>query len=345
MKVINERKILDLSDNEKVNEEMAKKGLYEKSCDFPLASLQFELTSRCNAFCNHCYNNSSPDNCNDAMSADNWINFSKYIVSQGGVFECILSGGEPFLLGEKLFEIMDILHGDGTIMMLITNGYFINSENIKVLKKYKYHWFQISIDGASADYHNQFRNEKGCWEKAIAGARLVSENGIPLKIAHCVTPYNLKDVKKMCDLAYELGAKEIIAGELSLSGRVNAHRDLLLSESQRIELRETVSEVAEYYSGKMRVKSSNSVKKGLVKHMNSPMYGAVIRPNGDVRIDGMAPFVIGNILVDDFADVWKQRIKKCWNDSRVVEYINSFSEDDRNYKYINYVDGDIYLYE
>lgn len=39
--------------------------------------------------------------------------FSKYIVKNGGVFECLLSGGEPLLLGDKLFEIMNILHNDG----------------------------------------------------------------------------------------------------------------------------------------------------------------------------------------------------------------------------------------
>ena len=118
---------------------------------FPIDSLHFELTSHCNMRCMHCYNNSGINNLiKDSMTPQKWINFAKYIVDKGGVYETILSGGEPFLLGDTVIEIMDILNefGEKRWFSLLTNGYFLTDERILRLRKYRYHWLQISIDGS-----------------------------------------------------------------------------------------------------------------------------------------------------------------------------------------------------
>ena len=44
-------------------------GLYPSKFDMPL-TLQFELTSRCNVYCKHCYNDSGNNNSEDAMSPE-----------------------------------------------------------------------------------------------------------------------------------------------------------------------------------------------------------------------------------------------------------------------------------
>lgn len=336
-----------LSQNSKNNGEInntQKENVLSESDIFPIVSLQFELTSHCNVVCKHCYNNSGVHNdVLDAMTPEKWIAFAKYLAERGGVYETILSGGEPLLLGENLFEIMDILHGDNRCFMLLTNGYFLTEEKARRLRKYHYHWLQVSIDGISAEYHDSFRQKKGSWENAVKGAKAVSDNGIPLKIAHCVTPYNIHNIDEMCNFACSLGASEIIAGKLCLSGRMAQNQDLLLSEEQERYLFQKVEENAFKYKGRMRVKSSNSVRLGLERHKKKPASGAVIRPNGDIRIDSMAPFVIGNILTDDFAEVWKRKIDTSWNNPKVKEYISSFDEDDKNSLFINYFEEDIYI--
>lgn len=37
----------------------------------------------------------------------------------------ILSGGEPLHLGNDSFDMMDILHDDGTSFVIITNGFLL----------------------------------------------------------------------------------------------------------------------------------------------------------------------------------------------------------------------------
>ena len=341
-KYINKIKKLNCKDEKLIAQILKKEGLYSKKEVFPLACLQFELTAHCNAMCRHCYNNSGITNdIPDKLSPEKWIKFAKYLVDQGGIFECILSGGEPLLLKDKLFELMDILYDDGTIFMLITNGYLLTDEIACKLKKYQYHWLQISIDGDTAEYHDAFRQQEGSWKRAVKGAEYVSKYDIPLKIAHCVTPYNIDKIDEMCKLAFALGAKAITIGELCLSGRVKQNQNLLLSESLRKKMFYSIEENKAKYEGKMIVKSSNSVKEGLIQHKKHPAYGAVIRPNGDIRIDGMAPFVIGNVLEDDFKDIWTKKIKLSWENDLVQNYIDNFEMDDRNYKYVNYVGKDI----
>ena len=57
----------------------------------------------------------------------------------------------------------------------------------------------------------------------------------------------------------------------------------------------------------------------------------------------MAPFVVGNVLKDDFADIWKNKIEFAWNDERVVQFISDFDQYDINHENINYVMNDILL--
>ena len=52
-----------------------------------------------------------------------------------GIFQCVLSGGEPTLLGDSLFEIMDILNEYNVKFIGNTNGMIINEQNIEKFKK------------------------------------------------------------------------------------------------------------------------------------------------------------------------------------------------------------------
>lgn len=325
-------------------EALQKQGLYPMYYDFPL-TLQFELTTHCNVFCKHCYNNSGIANDTpDRMTSDQWKKFAQYLVSKGGVFQCVISGGEPLLLGDDLFDIMDILHDDGTSFLVISNAFLLTQEKVRRFAKYRYKWFQISIDGANATWHDSFRQRQGSWNRAIDGAYMVSKEGIPLTIAHSVTPGNLAQVEQMCKLAYELGAGSIILGEVNPSGRSANSMELVLNHDQKNYLYEKISELSNAYFGKMIIQRSSSTRNSLFRYMNTPNSGAIIRPNGDIRLDCMAPFTLGNVLEDDFETIWKSKAATCWHDPRVIQYAEAYDKElDINAIYKNYCDADIRL--
>ena len=68
----------------------------------------------------------------------------------------------------------------------------------------------------------------------------------------------------------------------------------------------------EIISLRFRVVESNSV--------------ILIRPNGDVKFDCLAPFVIGNVREKNLADIWRDIGCNAWNHSRVREYVASLKK-------------------
>lgn len=343
-------KINFLRDKKEADEEakhiqlLQDKHLYPKHFDMPLI-LQFELTTHCNVYCKHCYNNSGSHNeLKDAMTPELWKDFAKYLVKRGGIFQCVISGGEPLLLGENLFEIMDILHDDGTMFLVISNGFLMTQDKVKRFAKYRYKWFQISIDGATAKWHDSFRQRENSWDKATNAVFMLANEGIPVTIAHSVTPGNLEDIDEMCKLAYSLGASSIIIGEVTPSGRSANNLDLVLNREQKNFLQQKILENINLYAGKMVVQRSSSVKIQLQRYLNTPNTGVIIRPNGDIRLDCMAPFIIGNILKDDFYTIWNQKADNSWNHIEVQNYIKSYDDfNDISNSLKNYYDKDILL--
>lgn len=321
------------------------KNLYPEKFAMPL-TLQFELTTHCNVHCRHCYNMSGDNNKNiDPMTPERWKNFARYLVERGGIFQCVISGGEPLLLGDDLFNIMDILHNDGTSFLVISNGLLMTPEKAKRFKKYRYKWFQISIDGVTASRHDEFRQRDGSYDKAVNAVFTLSSLGIPVMIAHSVTPENLHEVDDMCKLAYALGASGIILGEIMPSGRAFYDSErLILNREQKNILAEKIAENMQIYSGKMLVQRSSTAKIQLTRNVNEPNTGAIIRPNGDIRLDCTAPFVIGNILEDDFCEIWNKKAHGAWQNSEVIKYIESYEDfEDVNHERKNYFDADIRL--
>lgn len=204
---------------------------YPVKFSFPVL-LQFELTSKCNLKCLHCYNRSGDKDKLTKMTPDDRKNFCRYLVKHGGIFYCIISGGEPLLLGKDLFEIMDILHEDNTIFTLISNGYLMSKDIVKRLTKYNLTRIQISVDGPNKEIHDWFRQKDGSFERAVKACFYISGYGIPLSIATTVHPKNLNYMFEMAELAYNLGASSLIFGEVFKSGRAAFHPEIMLNSEQ-----------------------------------------------------------------------------------------------------------------
>ena len=318
--------------------------MYPLSFSFPI-TLQFELTGACNLKCKHCYNRSGDKDWikYTCMTAQKWKKLAKDIVADGGIFQCIISGGEPLLLGDDLFEIMDILHDDGTSFVVITNAMLLNKEKAKRFAKYRYFWFQISIDGATAELHDEFRGVKGSWDKAVKGAMEISNNGIPLVIAHSVTPKTLPYLDDMVKLAYKIGAGSIMIGEILPSGRAIANADILLNHEQRNYLYEKINELNQKYVGRIKVERSMNISSSMERYMAQPNSGGIIRPNGDFRLDCMAPFTIGNVLEESIRLIWDKKGNEAWHNPKVVDFIKSIDRDKQQGNIMNHVSDDIRL--
>lgn len=323
-------------------EKLIADGCYPEKFRFPL-SMQFEVTSKCNLRCKHCYNRSGENKIPDPMTGDDWIAFAKKLVKRGGLFEVTISGGEPLLLGDKLFELMDVLHDDGTVFNLISNGYLFDKKILDRLKKYRFYWIQISLDSYSSKLHDEFRGVKGSWERAANAAYRIALSGIPLRVASTVTSQGLDHLEEFVHMAINLGASYLVIGEVMPSGRAFDNENVLLSRDQLNQFYLKIDDLIKRYRDKLSIHVSSSPRMQLKYSSSEKLNVAIVRPNGDVRLDCTCPFVIGNVLRDDVEDIWA-KYSDCWQNPLVKKFIdscdpisgkNSFAE--------NYNGEDIYL--
>ncbi|MDO5577470.1 MAG: hypothetical protein Q4F84_10345, partial [Fibrobacter sp.] len=132
---------------------------------------------------------------------------------------------------------------------------------------------------------------------------------------------NLKYLPEMVELAYTLGATAIICGEIMLSGRAAENKELLMNEEERNLLYDTIEILQKEYLTKMEVRYSVPENVSLQTKGQIPNKTVIVRPDGNVRLDCTAPFVIGNVLNSPFTEIWQYTGINAWNHPLVQDYI------------------------
>ena len=310
-------------------------------------SVQFELTSRCNQACIQCYNQSGIDKNidNNDISVDKWIEIAETLAAIR-IPQIIISGGEPTILGDDLFKIMDVFHDVGTHFVFITNGMNISERNIDKFAKYNYAWMQFSIDGSTEDVHDYVRGAKGSLKKVVKAVSLARSRGIPVGIASTIVRNNLHQVSDLIDLAYDLGAFKITLGEFMYAGRAVINKDEIgLDDKDILQIRRTIAKKSVQYGNLIQVIKAADPALSLRYRMCSIPTGMLIRPNGEVRIDCQAPARIGNIMESNIIDIWKNIGYKGWSQPELLDYISKiYTYKDLNTTYPRtHVDPDIDL--
>lgn len=165
----------------------------------PLAG-NFELSSNCNFNCPMCYV-SQNEPCEDALSAEDWIEITDTACDNGMLF-LLLTGGEPFL--KKDFDkIYTHAHEKGLIISINSNG-SLADRYIDLLKKYPPVRINISLYASSAaGYKKQCMN--ACFEKVMENIKALQKINIPLKLNTVITKLNCDDIENIIALSKSLG--------------------------------------------------------------------------------------------------------------------------------------------
>ena len=284
---------------------MVKKTRYQylNEASFP-TMLQFELTGACNLKCKQCYNDSGSKS--SLMTAEHWKNFSNKVAND--LFSVTLSGGEPLLLGEQLFNLMDIFALSHTWINLISNGFFINRETAKRLSKYDLGWVEISIDSPYAEYHDYLRGLQGSWRRAVLAASYLASYNVPVFIGTCVTPKTLADLDAMAKLAQEIGVKGLTLTKIFVSGRAFYHEEeLILSEedtkkfvTKAMKLKKNTKDIVINFS-------TQSIQDALQDDTGTTNYQIpIIRPDAKMRLSCFEPIIVGDVLNEDVQVLWER---------------------------------------
>lgn len=173
--------------------------------EFELKWLAWEITRRCNLHCVHCRSRSEeevkghPDFSTEEgyRILNDIASFAKPVV--------VLSGGEP-LLRKDCFDLAAYGTQKGLRMCLATNGTLVTDDICNKIKQSGIQMVSLSLDGSTAQVHDDFRQQPGAFDGVMHATKLFREHGISFLINSSFTKRNQSEIPKVCKLAKELGA-------------------------------------------------------------------------------------------------------------------------------------------
>ena len=291
------------------------------------------ITRSCNLSCAHCRAAAEFGHYHGELSLDEIKKVVDNIVTISNPI-LILTGGEP-LLRPDIWEIIDYCHEKGAMPVVGTNATLITDEIAAKLAEHKIPRISVSIDFATAEEHDAFRGEPGCFDASIEGIKAAKRHGVGVQINTTVTKQNAHELPAIHDLAEELGVDAFHIFMLVPTGRGSDLIDLELSpeESEKAltwayERQKTSplhfkpTDSPHYY----RIIRQLAKKEG--KKVTREEYGmdamtrgclggitfGFISHVGDVQPCGYFDMQLGNVKEQPFSEIWTN--SKVFNDLR-----------------------------
>jgi radical SAM protein with 4Fe4S-binding SPASM domain len=193
----------------------------------------WDFTHKCNLSCKHCYSDSGVTR-EEELTTKEALNVVDQL-ADAGVTALAFSGGEP-LTRKDFFEVAEHAVNRGLYISLATNGTLLTREMARKLKQTKIHYVEISIDGATAQTHDNFRGVPGAFDKALAGLKNAIAEDLCACIASTATKSNLEEMPGIIDLAEEIGAERFTYFNFIPTGRGKEHFDQDLTAEEREKL-------------------------------------------------------------------------------------------------------------
>ncbi|MFA6515426.1 MAG: radical SAM protein [Candidatus Paceibacterota bacterium] len=202
----------------KGGKKMKKKKLLDLSSREKIYTFSVGVTGRCNAFCNYChyYANRNRESVAYDISTEQFIAYMDFIhywcERIEGITSYRFSGGDPMVLGDRLFELAKIgFQKTGLHPFILTAGKELN-------KKWVDKAIQSQISHVFVSVENPFRPNKGAPNpfKVVESIKEYNSSQMPIVPGVCVIPNDcFKDLYKICEWFY----KEL--GEIPLICEVN----------------------------------------------------------------------------------------------------------------------------
>ncbi len=139
-----------------------------------------EVTTRCNLFCKHCYDEAS-SKCTGEMSVEDF----KYVADElydYGVKNIQFIGGEPLVLGDKLKSMIDYASKLFQGIEVFTNGTLINQNWIDTFKQYDVK-IALSIYSYIPEMHDKVTGIPTSFSKTVHSIELLKINEIKYRTA------------------------------------------------------------------------------------------------------------------------------------------------------------------
>lgn len=195
----------------------------------------WETTQACDLACKHCRAEAQPKMDPLALRTEEAKRLLDQVESFGRprpIF--IFTGGDPFKRSD-LFELVEYASQIGIPVGVSPSGTpALTRENLVRLKDAGAKAISLSIDGSTAEKHDEFRRVPGSFHWTTNGWRAARELALKVQINTTVTRYNLLDLPNIFKLVQEMGALTWSLFFLVPTGRGKQEDEITPSEYEAV---------------------------------------------------------------------------------------------------------------
>jgi len=295
--------------------------------------IAWEITRSCNLSCVHCRAAAEFGHYHGELSLgkikeviDDIVTISNPII--------ILTGGEP-LMRPDIWEIIDYCHEKGAMPVIGTNATLITDEIAAKMASHKIPRISVSIDFPTAEGHDSFRGQPGCFDQSIEGIKIAKRHGVGVQINTTVTTLNAHLIDEIHDLAESLGVDAFHIFMLVPTGRGSdlLEQELPPEEYERVltwayhrqktsPLHFKPTDSPHYYRiirqlAKAEGKKVTREEYGLDAMTRGCLGGITfcfISHTGDIQPCGYFDMQLGNVKEQPFSQIWTE--SKVFNELR-----------------------------
>lgn len=281
--------------------------------------VQVELTSDCNNHCLHCYNFWKYEKSTErrrSLSIEELRKIAE-ILGKNDIFYVTVTGGEPFLEKEKLYRFLDFLIEKNIRIMINSNATLITENDVKKLREYPIEIFLVSLLSHNSQTHNKIAGINSSFESTLQGINLLQKYGINIAVNMVSMKLNYKDVYSTGKwLNDQLGIKNFSATPICPSSEDHQWLELERKEvldvlTQLIELRNELGTRIDILEVLPTCLFTEDATKEIIKIFSKRMCTAgnttiTIGSEGDVRVCSFDNQSYGNILEENFNDIWNK---------------------------------------
>lgn len=292
-----------------------------------LNEIQFELTSRCNERCIHCYIPNSKKDSGADMPFEKIKSILDEFATKGGL-HVTLSGGEVFL-HKDIIKIIQYCREKDLIISILSNLIALRDVQIPFIKAANVSGIQVSLYSMDPEIHDKITTVKGSFIKTKAAIEKLVSADIPVMISCPVMKVNYNTYKDVLDYAQSIKCKAHT--DMLMMAQANLDTSNLANRLSIEETKELIRDIVEHdpdylNSTEWMEPISKKINDDIERYKHMPLCGAginncCITEKGDVYpCAGWQDYIVGNVYENSLSEIWEH--------SNELKKIRSISQGD-----------------
>lgn len=290
-----------------------------------ISNIQFELSSRCNERCIHCYIPNGKKNAGFDMPTIKVKNLIDQLAELGGL-HVTLSGGEAFM-HKDIIEIARYAREKDMMVSILSNLIALREDQIEAMRELNLSLVQVSLYSMKPEVHDKITTVRGSFEKTKSAIERLVAADVPVQISCPLMKANKDGYNEVLEYAASLRIKAqtdyIMMAQADLDTS-NLSNRLSLEETENV-IRDIIEHDRQYKDETLKQRPvSENIKFDMERYLKQPVCGVgydncCITANGDVYpCAGWQDMVLGN--------VYKQSLQEIWENSPKIKELRNITQ-------------------